>query len=545
MNTVRVSLTLPCLIALLWAACATAAPSFRSDKNYPNLGLRLRVLGNSQPEPLASCKTYTYTVTRNGESSKCDLFDPRELWYATQHAGQWRDADGNVMILGRATQQLPEVPRTAGEHVSREDFDRAAAAPETAFDPASADSLTRWIAAFAASPAGAPEPLRTLPFNLAAALFVPVEAPGTVLYAFRVKTRSANGQSAPSDWFVVQVNIADGTLKSKVRKDLETQFLANVAAVPQTGAGAAASGAQPKPLTATSGGLNAPARIPDHPSRTAARKSIANMRDWWFAETPDYIFLSNIRSATGKSLVRELQSSMPALRTAFTQLIPPFDTSTDVSVVRIFEDPEAYRQYVGKEIEWSVGVWASMRRELVILSQGRDQEKTLEIIRHEGFHQYLFYATAMLENAMWFNEGHACFFEAAEVDGRGRVSLPESARAAHLLDNLDAAASLIPTLLHAGRDAFYGGSDKQRHLNYTTAWALVYFLRKGAPAEKLSAYGGVIDTYLRTLAATRDCRAATTAAFEGVELARLQEDFTDFWKKGRNAARRYDPLAAR
>jgi hypothetical protein len=531
-----------CLAMGLLAAAASAAPSFRSDKNYPNLGLKIRVLGNSQPEPLAQFKTYTYTFTQGGESTKRDLYDPRELWYATQHAGQWRDEDGNVMILGKPTALFPEVPKTAGEHVAREDFDKAVADPASAFDPASAESLTTWIAAFAGGTPKTPEPLRTLPFGLASAVFFPIDESATLAYAFRVKTRKPSGQTAPSDWFVAVVKIADNTPKTKVRKDFETQFLANVAAVPQTGA-TAAGGVQPKSLTAPANGKTPAVAIPDHPSRTAARKSIANMKDWWFAETPEYIFLSNIRSATGKNLVKELQGAMPVLRGAFAKLIPPFDTSTDVSVVRIFEEPQAYKQYVGKEIEWSVGVWISMRRELVILSQGRNQEQTLEIIKHEGFHQYLFYAASMIENSMWFNEGHACFFEVADIDTKGRVEIPENRRVGSLLDNLDTVAGLIPKILHAGHAAFYSGTDQQRNMNYTTAWALVYFLRKGAPAEKLTAYGGIIDTYLRKLAETKDCDAATTAAFEGVDMATFQGDFVDFWKKGRNAAKRYDPLA--
>ncbi len=536
-----------CLAAGLvgWALSAPAAPSFRSDKNYPNLGLRIRVLGNSAPEPLAQYKTYTYTFTRGEETSKRDLFDPRELWYATQHAGQWRDEAGNVLILGKPTHLLPEVPVTAGEHVVREDFDKAMAEPAAAFDPASAEALTAWVRAFSGCTPKAPEPLRLQAFNLTAAVFFPVEESSTLVYAFRVKIRKPNGQTAPSDWFCAAIKIADGTLKSKVRRDFEAQFLANVAAVPQTGA-AAAAGVQPKALNATPsapGGKEPAAVIPDHPSRTAARKSIANMKDWWYAETPEYIFLSDIRSNTGKALVKELQATMPVLRGAFVKLIPPFETASDVSVVRICENEEAYKQYVGKSMEWSVGVWNPGRRELVILSQGKDKEKTLDIIRHEGFHQYLYYACAMIENATWFNEGHACFCETAEVDSKGRVEISENRRVGHLLEDLEAAARNIPKVIRLSHPAFYSGSEEQRSLNYTTSWALVYFLRKGAPAENKTAYAAVLDTYLKTLAATKDAEAATTAAFEGVNMTRLQADFTDFWKKGRNAARRYDPLA--
>jgi hypothetical protein len=81
------------LAACLAGGTARAAPSFRVDKNYPESALRFRTLGNSVPEPLAQPKTHTYTFTRGEEQTKRDLFDPSELWYASQHAGQWRDAD--------------------------------------------------------------------------------------------------------------------------------------------------------------------------------------------------------------------------------------------------------------------------------------------------------------------------------------------------------------------------------------------------------------------------------------------------------------------
>ncbi|MDD4018743.1 MAG: DUF1570 domain-containing protein [Kiritimatiellae bacterium] len=539
----RPVLTAAFLIAWLGVPAIHAAPSFRSDRNYPNLGLKIRVLGNSEPEPLPQFKTYTYTFTRGEESFKRDLFDPFELWYATQHAGQWRDEDGNVLILGRPTHQLPVID-TQMKHVARDDFDKAFAEPANVFDPASAEALAAWVKAFAACTPKTPEPLRT-GFNLAGAVFFPAEESATLVYAFRVKARKPNGVSAPSDWFCAVIKIADGTLKSKVRKDFETQFLANVAPAPQTGAGAA-TGVQPKALTVSPASVKTPsAAIPDHPGRTAARKSIANMKDWWFAETPEYIFLSDIRSAAGKALVKELQATMPVLRAAFTKLIPPFETATDVSVVRIYETRDAYKQYVGKEHEWSAGLWSPMRRELVILSQGKDRNQTLDIIRHEGFHQYLFYACAMIENATWFNEGHACFFEAAEVDKKGRVEIPENERVEHLLRNFDAVVRLLPKLLQTAHSGFYSGSDEQRSLNYTAAWALVYYLRKGVPPEGPDRYAAILDTYLKTLAQTKDAEAATTEAFKNVNMTQFQKDFTDFWKRGRNAARRYDPFAGK
>ena len=57
-----------------------AAPSFRADKNYPEIGLRMRTLGGSLPEPLPTHKTYSYTFKRGSDSYKKDLALHENLW---------------------------------------------------------------------------------------------------------------------------------------------------------------------------------------------------------------------------------------------------------------------------------------------------------------------------------------------------------------------------------------------------------------------------------------------------------------------------------
>jgi hypothetical protein len=266
------------------------------------------------------------------------------------------------------------------------------------------------------------------------------------------------------------------------------------------------------------------------------------MKEWWFAETTEYIFLSDVRSATGRTLVRKMQTDMPHFREACAKLIPPFEPITDANIVRIFESPEAYKQYVGPAHEWSIGLWSPMQRELVILSQGTDHQKTLEIIMHEGFHQFLFFACSMAPNLPWYNEGHACFFETIQIDRRGSAKIPENSRVQHLLSNLNAVAEHIPTLLATSHDSFYQVSDEMRSLNYTTSWALIYYLRKGAPLERINPYKNILNTYLSQLKATRNPNTATTEAFRGIDIKRFQEDFVDFWKHRRSKGRNYDPF---
>ena len=515
-----------------------AAPAFRTEQNLPQLGLRLRILARASPEPLAPVETFTYTATRGEESFRRDLYDPRELWYETQHAGQWRDEDGNLLILGKPTHLLPAVPSDI-PHVAREDFEKALNLPGVAFAPDSLKSLTTWVYAFAGSRPTTSEVLRLPPGGVFRAVQFTLQNPATLAYAFQVAQRQPDGRTGPSPWLVTVVRVADGTPKERVQRDFEAQFLANVSSIPLAGAGSV-GGVRTRDLSAVRPAVAAEGA--EHPSRLAARKSIANMKDWWFAEAHGYIFLSDIRGSTGKYLIRDLQANLPALRKAFARLVPPLESSDEISVVRIFEDASAYRQYVGPDMEWSIGAWIPMRRELVVLSQDKEKEQTMEIIRHEGFHQYLSHASGLREHALWFNEGHACFFESAQVDRTGQVSLPEGDRVEALIANLPAAAQFLPMVLRANWKEFYQGSEETRRLNYTTAWALVYFLQKGAPASGLKQYQAVLPTYLDVLKTTGDAGQATAAAFRDIAMDRLQQDFVDFWKRGRGAARRYDPL---
>lgn len=266
------------------------------------------------------------------------------------------------------------------------------------------------------------------------------------------------------------------------------------------------------------------------------------MPDWWYAETQDYIFLSNIRSSFGKKLIRSLQTSMESSQKAFTKLLPPFKPDEEVHVVRLFEDQEEYKRHVGDDVEWSNGVWSPARRELTILVHDKEVENTLRTIRHESFHQYLFYAGAMYPQSMWFNEGHACFCEGMTFS-RGRVLFNETDRVAQIEKELDAVTRNLPNVIAAGRNEFYCKSQKKLLLNYTTAWALIYFLRKGLPTYKgYKMYERVLPTYWSSMRETHDCQKATDEAFAGFEMKRLQADFSNFWQRRRGPAKRVDPL---
>ncbi|MBQ9431687.1 MAG: hypothetical protein IJU44_09070 [Kiritimatiellae bacterium] len=533
---------LPILPFLVFAAgIAAAAPSFKAEKPYPAIGLKFKTLSGGNPEPLKQAQTHTYTRTDNqtGATDELELFSARELWYATQHLGQWRDKAGNLMILGRADYALPKVRVTAGTHVSREDFEQAAADNNLRIGQVDItdNRLLSWVGDFADAKPGEPEKIRC-PFRIRDAAFVPTDHPQQVACLFRIKSQLP----AADDWYCLIIEIADGTPTAKVRKDIETQFLATISAIPRSSTTTRADNKELKTFTP---GTRTPEKIADHPSRDAAKKSIANMAGWWYAETADYIFLSDVRSSLGKNLVKTFQTILPDYRKALKKLVPPFVEQTDVNVVRIFENEADYKRHVGPKHEFSDGIWNPALRELAILSCGNKKaEETMDIMRHEGFHQYLFYAADKIIVSTWLNEGYACFCEGAVIKG-GRVSFPETGRVDQLLRELPAATALIPKLIKTSHEGFYAGNDQQISLKYATAWGIVYFLCKGVPSNrKYEAYATILPDYWKTLKETRDCEKANAAAFEGVSMEKFQKDFSEFWQKGRNAARRIDPLAA-
>ena len=526
-------------VSVFCHCAAWGVPSFQADRSLPNLGLRIRILGNSAPEPLPQPQVHSYTVTRNGEKTDYNMFSVSEMWYVSQHAGQWRDAAGNVMIIARPTLQLPAVPETTfsinGVHVTRDAYEKMVKESGVPADAASEEVLSAWVASFTGVTPSGVEKLKT-PFNLTDAVFFPSADTKTLVWAFRVKVRGS-GQTKPSGWYVVVLQVNDGSPLQKVRQDFESFVIANVAFVAPPAGSAAASGSK---------SLNSkPGATPSVNAAMAGRdeviKSIENMDGWWYDEATNYIFLSNIRGAAGKSLIRDMQNTLPTLRQAFAKVVEPFSDKTEVNVVRIFESKEAYASYVGNAMEWSAGCWMPSRRELCILSQGSDnkaeKERTVMIIRHEAFHQYLFYASDGIQDAVWFNEGHACFFEAAEIDAQRRVEVKESNKKRSLMENLNAAAQNIPFILAAPHAQFYSGDDKKRNLNYATAWGLVYFLHCGTSSGKNTAYADILGKYRTALKETKNQETATQEAFKDVDMKAFQTAFTDFWSKGGTSKR--------
>ncbi|MFA7172651.1 MAG: hypothetical protein WC340_04430 [Kiritimatiellia bacterium] len=232
MTNKALPLTLFCAAVFLCGNLMAAAPTFRVDKDYPELELTMRVLGNSQPEMLAQFKTFTYTATRGEESFKQNRFDPQELWYASQHGGQWLDNNGNTLVIGQATQQLPQF---AEPHVLREVFEEALNAAANRVAQETPASYCAWVESFAGVKPGMPVKMRTASnFSLHDAIFIPNPDSQRLIYLFRVKVHTPAGRRVPSNWYCAVLLLADADDSQKARNNFESQFLTKVAAAPRS-----------------------------------------------------------------------------------------------------------------------------------------------------------------------------------------------------------------------------------------------------------------------------------------------------------------------
>jgi len=269
-----------------------------------------------------------------------------------------------------------------------------------------------------------------------------------------------------------------------------------------------------------------------------------HMPNWWKSQSANYLFLSNV---TDRSRIRGIQQDLERARTLFS-LYLPLPKITEPGIVKIFGKREEYVSYAGKDMAWSAGFWDPGRMELVISplsgkSSGADQEKFMRpVLFHEGFHQYLFHGMKDRNIPCFFNEGCAQFFEESVVRGGKRIIFLSEARLQFTRSALQKAGDIdLMQFCRQSHQAFY--EDSRRDFNYGFAYALLYYLLQGAPAEKKKAYAAIPEKYLQAFRTADSPEAALQSAFAGVEQAALLSELKKFWASSRRikAASRYVP----
>ena len=482
------------------------------------------MISRGEPRPLPSPNVYTLR-SREGTMSG---YEPRDLWYRSEHLGRWMDASSNAQVLAMITTPFP--PTMMNRVVTRDQYAAAMQSVDNVYEW-DIKRLSEWIETFA----GIPEITGTKALRCAMGVekLIKFEHEGSGLaYAFLFKQSSS--YAVPRKWYFVYFDLNPLVDRSQAEERVDKQFLPYIDRVSWT---SKETGHSKRMQTGKE--IRESERTEEFKtSRQVVIESLRNMKDWWYVETENYIIASDL-SPQNRELVRRMQTDVEYLRAAFEQFMPPLQPIQQVSVIRVFEDTDEYVEYVGDRFKWSQGLWFVPKQELIARAPAiRGSEKVamqamLGLMYHEAFHQYLFYALDQGPVSVWFNEGHATFFQAAEVS-RNRLVVGEDRRLAAIMTEMAKKREFdIEGMLDKSHVDFYLAEDEEggeeRMKNYALAWGLVYYLRKGVVARGKSPYAPILSAYAEALRETRDPNAASDKAFEGIDMRRFEKDFIEFW----------------
>ena len=274
-------------------------------------------------------------------------------------------------------------------------------------------------------------------------------------------------------------------------------------------------------------------------AKTAGVSAANTSMKWWSDENEQYVFLTNLDRAKGGKFISDSMKLMSAMRQAYERHVPSVKPVGKCKV-RVFKTLADYQEYLqdsdSVDMMFSSGLWSPSREELLIAAE--DVKAAQQTMRHEAFHQYLYYATERGDHALWFNEGFATFFENVKYNTAKKTVtvVDEGNRAKWVAKDPEKVANHIRRLISMDRTEYYSGDI---NLNYVTGWALMYFLEKGAYAsEDFAPYRKVVPAYLAAMKNGASPSEATARAWELVASRNVAQDFLAFWQRHRPAARK-------
>ena len=494
----------------VWGLVVFAAvPQFKgTPEPVGTTGLKVKSLQGGKSVQAITPQGRRFIWSRGTERERIEThFNPRDIWMLHERGGQWKDRKGNEFIIATPTAYCPVFD---GDHASRENIEKGMAESAEEFATITDEVLARWAGDFLGKELEA-SALSKFEFASAAVEEARLldSGKGTRLGVF-FKTKARTWHYAG---FVLVQEAKSGEVSGFMRRFLS---------------GIALEKAKPK---------------------AGKETGIVMEGGWMTKEAFGYRFKTDLSKSQGLAFIDQCGRLMEAMQAAYRRYVPP-QKELGISTVRVFATREGYNEYMknatGEEGDRSIGLWSPSHEELLILDRGNsERSETLKTMRHEAFHQYLFYATGRGNHATWFNEGHAGFFENVNYDRRKNyvriTDDPNDRRPKAVAQDPERFAKLAKEILRLDHVAFMSGDLREVNDRYAAAWAVVYFLEKGAPSLKEFAdYRAVLPTYLKATAEGKDPLEATDLAWECVKGRDFVADFLRFWGK-RGAALKYEP----
>lgn len=198
-------------------------------------------------------------------------------------------------------------------------------------------------------------------------------------------------------------------------------------------------------------------------------------------------------------------------------LRPLAKDNRETFAVYVFKGQLSYLLY-GQDVldyapEHTAGLYSPLLDQLLIWNLP-EREELLATVRHEAFHQYL--NNLVGESPLWFNEGMAEVFEAAEPRHFNGRNIGTEASHLNVLRQTD----LVPleTLLYMERAEFYSSTS----LHYAEAWALCHMLFSDSRSGR-----HILLALLDHLAQGKSPAEATRAAYERIDLNKVEEQLRE------------------
>ena len=464
----------------------------------------------TEPVPLDMPRAEAYLVCEGGETRLEDRYNRQDLWLSQALIGRWMDdADRTFMLFS-----LAFTPPAVDWDLSVTRADYVASRAPMKRVRANADfprGFRDAVEILSACPVAAePRPPRQLPRGYKYVYYWqhPTNR-SDIVCTFRPEGTNA--------WFLASWHLAPADDYSERMTVFEDRFLREEFKPFVASLAAACPPPPVRPGAARERGL----------LRQDVHHAVAAYPNWRFTGAEEFAVVDNLPT---RGFVDALTNDFPVMRAKYAAALPTFlNGSNTLSVARIYSSRGEYLDALEAagmtNMEWTAAYWSSERRELVAYLPRDGEQELLRTIRHEAFHQYCSYATAMIPASPWLNEGYAQYFEDESSMDWGPGFEPSD-------EAIDRLAPAIPAVLQMGYAQFYAGTDVARRLNYRLAWSIVVFLEKGADEVRLKPFAGLKERYVKALIETQDMRKATAAAFKDADLLKkFVSEWKKFWKK--------------
>ncbi|MDO5462875.1 MAG: hypothetical protein Q4F99_05265 [bacterium] len=470
------------LFILLFPVLLVGASIPNFTTNVDAEGVRFRLPSNAAKQADEALETFRYWRQMPGQpKEELECYNPDQLWRIEQHKGLWEDKDGNSyeFVKPFSRKHVVDISNTGREHATREEYDQV-------YENQSLErnELVGWIADWTGEEASSPTKLKGAGAVLGG-FFCTTDTYAILILYFRADRNQPYmlivkpNETEPAKWKSTLSRAMSGFSLNK-----NNSFAGNEKIV--------------------KGG-------------------------WYSIEKPPYRIHTDLAQKNRKSL-NDLLNEIQLIRKEYTKLFPePYGTDIPTSVIRIFSNPDDYREYVGPDHQWSSGLFSTTHRELLVRADDEDKGKERkdeirEIAFHEGWHQYFFLITPAGSGVpIWFNEGFATYFETFRVSNKvARPRKSKRASQALALTHMHTVEGL-KTFMSCTTEDFYG---PKRLDYYAMAWAITATI----VSSKDPLLKGTLQAYYKELIATSP-EAAREKIFTDEVLTALSEALPKFLKK--------------